>query len=149
MKAANSTSLPTPTVELILDAEKLFDQEKKTTEEALTGLFQQFPQNAERFQVLLKVAAINQLYPTNIYDVRSVAKHIADLTIDSELAAARECLWAYKRQFNLGFPSNDLWKYSSFFKAVKEFQDRFDVHPLSFNAEETKASQNPTASGSS
>jgi hypothetical protein len=165
-----------PTCERVLEAVKLFDEENAATEEVLTWLFRQLPQNIHESQILLKVAAINQLYFTNIFDVGSVAKQIAKLDIDSKLDAgslelvdtiarvrlgenkqfmfrsfaskycswhrpegyaiydsrARECLWAYKRQFNLSFARDSLWEYIPFFDAVKEFRDRFDLHPLSF-----------------
>jgi len=176
MKVTNDKPLQKPTVDLVLEEEKFFDKENAATENALTWLFRQFPRNTEKFQVLLKVTAINQLYSTNIYAVRLVANQIADLDIDSKLdtgsiklvddisrvrvgadkqrynlsfackycswhrpesyaiydSRARECLWAYKRQFDLSFTINDLWEYSSFFKAIKDFQDRFDLRRLSF-----------------
>jgi len=48
METPEATSLPTPTVELVLAEGKRFDES----------------------QILLKVAAIHQLYSTNIYAVR-------------------------------------------------------------------------------
>lgn len=43
------------------------------------------PENSEIVDVLLKVSTLNDFYSTNIYDTHSVAKHIANLKIDSAL----------------------------------------------------------------
>ena len=43
-----------------------------------------------------------------------------------------ECLWAYREQFGLSFARKDLEDYVSYFDAVKEFRDRFELGQLSF-----------------
>jgi hypothetical protein len=58
---------------------------RATTERALTALFRAFPHNTQMAEVLVKVAALNELYATNIYAVHDVAKHIYEQGIDVEL----------------------------------------------------------------
>lgn len=163
--------LPKPTVKLVKEMEERFDLENHDTECALTWLVKQFPQNTNGSQILLKVAAINQLYSTQIYAVRIVADHIATLNIDADLdagslqlvgkiasvkirdkvrcnlsfaskycswhrpelypiydARVENCLWAYRLQVGLGFNRKALWNYGSFYAAVNEFRDRFELH---------------------
>jgi hypothetical protein len=76
---------PEPTVDLVLQCIKEFDQENETIELALRELVERCPANVEPHHVLLKVAAINQLYRTQIYAVEQVAQHIRKLSIDAEL----------------------------------------------------------------
>lgn len=56
-----------------------------TTERVLIKLFTDFPKNQVLEHVLLKVAALNSLYNTNIYAVYTVAEHIHQLDIDPKL----------------------------------------------------------------
>lgn len=56
-------------------------------EVALDELFSRHcPQNRSLSDVLLKVAALNTFYSTNIFSVTPVARHILELDIDSRLA---------------------------------------------------------------
>lgn len=55
------------------------------TEKALDKLVATFPHNNDQVEVLLKAAAINNLYNTNIYDIYTVAEHIWNLQIDDAL----------------------------------------------------------------
>jgi hypothetical protein len=168
-------SLPKPTVALVHAEEQNFDRDNEMIERALTELIKQFPKNTDMPQILIKVAAINQLYSTNIYAVWQVAAHIAKLNIDADLevgevqlvrkiaqvtignkqrnnlsfaskycswhqpksypiydSRAEACLWAYREQFGLAFARKDLWEYESYFEAVKEFRDRFELGHLTF-----------------
>lgn len=81
------TSLPMPTVKLVRAAVAQFDSDPSTglVDRALAELIHQFPGNTDPAQVLLKVAALNSLYATQIYAVVSVARHIAGLDIDAHL----------------------------------------------------------------
>lgn len=55
-------------------------------EDALDKLFFQLcPENVEMSDILLKVAALNDFYSTNIFSVYPVAKHILSLDIDVRL----------------------------------------------------------------
>ena len=55
-------------------------------EDALDKLFFQLcPENVEMSDILLKVAALNDFYSTNIFSVYPVAKHILSLDIDARL----------------------------------------------------------------
>jgi hypothetical protein len=57
------------------------------TDQALGMIFKSYPKNDNISQILAKVAMINQLYRTNIFDPFTVAKHIYNLgpTLDNEL----------------------------------------------------------------
>lgn len=62
-------------------------------EEAVKKLFSvTYPANTEISEVLVKVAALNTFYSTNIRDVYAVARHIVDLNIDARLACGDETL---------------------------------------------------------
>lgn len=54
-------------------------------EDALDKLFSLCPENTEMSDILLKVAALNDFYSTNIFSVYPVAKHILSLDIDARL----------------------------------------------------------------
>ena len=57
-------------------------------EDALDKLFFSLcPENKEISDILLKVAALNDFYSTNIFSVYPVAKHILSLDIDPRLSA--------------------------------------------------------------
>jgi hypothetical protein len=73
-----STLLPRPTVALVKEVGKRFDNDSSTSpiEIALTKLIDKFPQNADLADVLLKVTTINGLYSTNIYSLVALARHI-------------------------------------------------------------------------
>ena len=62
-----------------------FKDENADTETALGLLLTAFPWNQNRAHVLLKVAAINSLYSTQIYGVKEVAGRIEKLSIDGRL----------------------------------------------------------------
>ncbi len=78
--------LPRPKPELILEAEREFDNDNALTESALTQLFQLYPQNTHAPTVLLKVVALNRLYNTNVFAVENLARHIVEANIDPLLA---------------------------------------------------------------
>ncbi len=107
-------TLTKPTVDLVLAEERRFDEDNAVTECALTDLIALFPRNTIKSQILLKVAAINQLYSTQIYAVRAVADHIAALNIDDLLDSgsiplvdliARVSVGENKERYNLSFAS--------------------------------------------
>ena len=55
-------------------------------EDALDKLFFTLcPENTDKSDILLKVAALNDFYSTNIFSVYPVAKHILSLNIDDRL----------------------------------------------------------------
>ena len=82
-----NTLLP-PTVELVRRYSTQFSSTPSTgqTDLGLRKLIKAFPFNIELSDVLLKVAALNALYATNIYAIFSVAQHILNLQIDGRLA---------------------------------------------------------------
>jgi hypothetical protein len=66
-----------------------FDQENEAVEQGLTQLIARFPDNNDLAHVLLKVAAINSLYNTQIWDVLTVARRIQSCRIDPLLENGR------------------------------------------------------------
>jgi hypothetical protein len=76
-----------PTPELIEYYGRLFEEQNVTraTEQAITKLFQTFPKNTLIDEVLLKTAALNALFSTNIYAIYTVAEHIKLQNIDNDL----------------------------------------------------------------
>jgi hypothetical protein len=84
------TSLKQPTSKLVQKYVRKFDDPNSQTGQtdlALGALFATFPENSALRHVLLKVAALNSLYATNIFAVFQVAKHIHSLEIDPRLTA--------------------------------------------------------------
>jgi len=78
--------LAQPTPDLVNERIRKFDLSAPgLTDQALTHLIAAFPNNRDEFAVLLKAAAINSLYSTNIYAIGEVAKHIYHLNIDARL----------------------------------------------------------------
>ena len=86
MDASMKKPLITPTAELVKEACREFDDQNDLTENALDQLFKLFPENTVPSQVLLKVAALNQLYSTQILAVSEVAKHICANGSELDLA---------------------------------------------------------------
>jgi hypothetical protein len=80
---------PNPTPALVQTATRRFDADPRTAlpDQALTALFAQFPFNENVSHVLPKVATLNALYSTNIYDVTTVARHIVGARIDGPLTS--------------------------------------------------------------
>ena len=71
-----SATVKLPTPELVRAACQQFDNEDALVEGTLTELFEQYPRNDDPRHVLLKVVAVNSLYHTMIFSVRTVAEHI-------------------------------------------------------------------------
>ncbi|WP_417335344.1 hypothetical protein [Halobacteriovorax marinus] len=69
----------------------LFKRDKKAVliEDAVSLLFQQYPQNTKLEEILLKVSVLNQLYSTNIFAVDIVAEHILKLNVDDKLKSGK------------------------------------------------------------
>lgn len=77
-----------PSVKAVEDACKCFDSDNRAAEDAVGKLFALFASNTDMSNVLLKVAAVNQFYSTQIFAVVDVAKHICSIgeEIDSALS---------------------------------------------------------------
>lgn len=82
-----SGQLQRPTSGLVASYIEQFEQDEAyaAPDRALFKLFQAFPHNRNLEDVLLKVAALNGLYSTNIYAVYRVAEHIHEQDIDPRL----------------------------------------------------------------
>lgn len=79
--------LDRPTTDAVARAVKVFDDENGVGERALALLVERFAGNTDPSFVLLKVAAINTLYRTQIFGVWTVATHIVAQDIDEDLAS--------------------------------------------------------------
>lgn len=86
---AYSIVLKTPTPDVIHEYIERFGQNTgaANTEKALSRLVSVLPGNSCLEEVLLKVAAIDRLYSTNLYAIYPMAQHILALDIDSRLRA--------------------------------------------------------------
>lgn len=60
----------------------------EANDQALIRLVDCFPSNRDPGEVTVKVAAINQIYSTNIFAWRKMAQHIVDLDIGPTLASS-------------------------------------------------------------
>ena len=80
-------NLAKPTPDLVRDWIAKFEEDEQPhlTDRAIAWLVSKLPLNENLEDVLLKVAAINSLYSTNIYAIYRVSQHICDLNIDSRL----------------------------------------------------------------
>jgi hypothetical protein len=79
--------LKTPTPDLVREYNRRFEQNDNliNTEKAIHRLVKAFPDNRQIEEVLLKVAAINSLYSTNLYAVFKMAQHIVAMNVDPQL----------------------------------------------------------------
>lgn len=107
-----------PTPENVRNACTEFDSWRDNPDPALTRLFEQFPENLRFEEVLLKVAALNATYSTQIRAVSDrrptiydVARHIVELKIDDPLRSGSpeivdriaDVSAGTKHQFNYSF----------------------------------------------
>ena len=85
----SNETLERPSPRLVQEYVTQFQNEPDcvAADEAIALLIDKYPQNQEVKEVLLKVAAINQLYNAGVYTraIYSVAELICDIEIDSEL----------------------------------------------------------------
>lgn len=84
MAPIDPQSLKTPDPMLVQHHSALFDEDPRTgaPDRALLSLAETFPRNDKLEHVLVKVAALNSLYSTNIFAIVEVALHISSLNID-------------------------------------------------------------------
>lgn len=83
-------NVPNPSDEQVKHYLRAWDKTEnyRLQEDALDKLFFALcPENTDMSDILLKVAALNNFYSTNIFSVYSVAKHILSLNIDDRLKA--------------------------------------------------------------
>jgi hypothetical protein len=78
-----------PSEETVGNACRAFDGDDAATEMAVGSVFEAHPTNRVDWGVLLKVAILDRLYSTNLYDVRGMAVRICGIgeDIDAGLAA--------------------------------------------------------------
>jgi len=143
--ATNTIVIPYPTKDLVQSYIQQFDQTYTVVEQALTKLFQLFPDNTAFEDVLLKVIVLNDLYRTAIWATYKVADNIVSLGIDPLIRegrpeavdliahvrlgdktrnnysfATKYCAWHNSSAYPIydGFVDKMLWAYSK--------QDKFD-----------------------
>lgn len=87
LRRKTTLPLPQPTRSQIHQAnsELLKNPDTASTERALGMTFGQYPRNTRIEEVLIKVTLLNTLYSTNIYDVRTVSRHIVQSKVDAYL----------------------------------------------------------------
>src|SRR4051812_5412380 len=74
-------SFPKPTPERVRDILSQYGSDDRYfgADTAVRLVFEQWPQNLQYEEILVKVIVLNRLYSTNIYDVYTVAKRIWEL----------------------------------------------------------------------
>lgn len=83
-------------------------------EDALDKLFFELcPENTEMSNILLKVAALNDFYSTNIFSVHSVAKHILSLNIDARLNSGDVTLVSDLRKVTINGVEKNFYSFST------------------------------------
>ena len=77
-----------PTIKIICQYVKRFEENTNAfeTDKAISKLIGAFPLNTSVDEILLKVAAIDRLYSTNVYAIYLMAQHILELNIDANLS---------------------------------------------------------------
>lgn len=88
MSKREKPDLPNPSYDQVEHYLRTWDELENyhLQEDALDKLFSTLcPENKELTDILLKVAALNDFYSTNIFSVYPVAKHILSLNIDDRL----------------------------------------------------------------
>jgi hypothetical protein len=110
----NKVKLDRPTPELVDAAREKFDKEDEAVEQGLKELFAQFPSNTKLAHVLIKVAALNTLYSTNIFAVRKVALAICakGQEIDDMIAKAIPEVVEMVARVNVGAEQKGRYNYS-------------------------------------
>ena len=84
------TDLPIPTMDFVQSKISEFERDNDALERGLTELIERFPKNEDVAHSLVKVAAINSLYNTQMRGIFRVAKVIADSGIDSLLESGSD-----------------------------------------------------------
>jgi hypothetical protein len=84
------TDLPEPTIDFVQSKITQFNHDNEDLESDLTTLIACFPKNVDMSHVLIKVAAINLLYSTQIRAVRKVAEVIFRSGIDPNLESGSD-----------------------------------------------------------
>jgi hypothetical protein len=107
-----------------------FDSKYSDFDEAVRGVFTQWHLNSNRSEVLRKVAVLNQIYSTNIYNISPVVEHILDLKIDDRLTAGDPALVDEIAQVKFSDKTHHLFSFATKYCAwhePKKFQI-FDSH---------------------
>lgn len=83
-----TSTIPTPSVVEVEKYLRLWvESGDEANDQALIRLVEYFPSNRDLGEVTVKAAAINQIYSTNIFAWRAMARHIVDLDIDAALTS--------------------------------------------------------------
>ena len=96
-------------------------------EDALNRLFFEYaPKNDNTEDILLKAAALNDFYSTNILDIYSVAKHIRQLKIDDYLAEGKPELVDKLRKVVIDDKERNLYSFATKYCS----HHKPDVYPI-------------------
>ena len=79
--------LATPTIALVEQEGKTFDDDNQLIEDTLGLLWAQYPKNTDLRHVYVKVLVLNKLYATRVNDnhVETLARHIHELALHAKL----------------------------------------------------------------
>jgi len=88
---------------------------------------EQYPKNTEIQEILLKVSVLNDYYSTNIRDTFSVAKHIADLKIDSRLSSGNTDIIDEIAKINLGEKSMRFYSFATKYCSL-HYPDHYPIY---------------------
>ena len=111
-----SNPIPTPSNEqLALHLSKWNELENyPLQEEALNKLFEKLcPENTDMADVLLKSAALNHFYSTNIFSIYPVAMHICALNVDSRLRAGDTTLIRDIQRVTIGSTQKNFYSFAT------------------------------------
>jgi hypothetical protein len=102
--------LPEPTLEFVRTKISDFNRENEDLERGLKQLIQAFPMNDDLGHVLVKVAALNTLYRTQIFGVYQVAEVIKEAAIDSLLQSGDSRV--VEKIWKVTYAGKPRWNYS-------------------------------------
>ena len=81
-----------PTPLIVAEKAHQFDVQDEDYDAAVRLVFERWPLNTVRAEILVKVVVLNRLYSTNIYDVAAVASRIRELDFDGRVKEADKSL---------------------------------------------------------
>ena len=112
----NELSLSTPTSDEIKKYNQTWSEriEYVAREKALFKLFNEiYPNNTDIYEILIKVAALNDFYSTNIFSVYSVAEHILSLKIDERLKSGDSTLVKEIAEITISSKSKNFYSFAT------------------------------------
>lgn len=99
-------------------------------EKSLNTLFKNYPHNNDISEILLKAAAINSFYSTNVFSIYEVAEHIKNKNIDPELESGEPRLVEELKQVPIKNSKTGIINFYSFTTKYCSFHkpDKFPIY---------------------